>query len=479
MTLREGVPGDTLRARVSLRYCVAAALRFGALGSPQFTDEALRDPLVQKFMALIEIRQADDLPDNGLFPAAVEVRLADGHGDSVRCDIPPGAPAMPMSEAEADAEIPQLRRRRARRAGDRAYACDDTGHRPPRRCRRALRRARGRRAAMIPSRQVTRRPVLARRQILAGAVLLFPAAARAGDWPERTVRMIVPYVAGAGADIVGRTFAEELAKALGQAVVVDNKGGAGGLMGTAEGARAPADGYTLLLTSQGTTVFNIGLYKAPGYDPLKDLAPVAVAGTLPNVLVVSPANPAATVADLVAQARAKPDELTYGSSGVGSSLHLSGVILEQRTGVRLQHVPYRGAPAAVLAVVDGEVTMGFFNTPTVLGQIKGGKLKALAVTSAARSVMLPDVPTMMEAGVPDFVVATWLGFALPAGAPGAIVARLNTEINRISQDPQVKEKLLVQGFEMLPPGSPEAARKLIEDDQALWLPIIKESGAKA
>jgi tripartite-type tricarboxylate transporter receptor subunit TctC len=155
------------------------------------------------------------------------------------------------------------------------------------------------------------------------------------------------------------------------------------------------------------------------------------------------------------------------------------VILEQRTGVRLQHVPYRGAPAAVLAVVNGEVTMGFFNTPTVLGQIKAGKLKALAVTSAARSVMLPDVPTMIEAGVPDFVVATWLGFALPANAQGAIASRLNAEINRISQDPQVKEKLLVQGFEMLPPGSPEAARKLIEDDQALWLPIIRQSGATA
>jgi tripartite-type tricarboxylate transporter receptor subunit TctC len=325
---------------------------------------------------------------------------------------------------------------------------------------------------MIPTRQV-----LARRHVLAGALLLLPAAARAADWPERTVRMIVPFVAGAGADIVGRTFAEELAKALGQPVVVDNKGGAGGLMGTAEGARAPADGYTLLLTSQGTTVFNIGLYKAPGYDPLKDLVPVT--GTLPNVLVVSPANPAATVADLVAQARAKPDELTYGSSGVGSSLHMSGVILEQRTGVRLQHVPYRGAPAAVLAVAGGEVTMGFFNAPTVLGQIKAGKLKALAVTSKDRSVMLPDVPTMIEAGVPDFVVATWLGFALPANTPSAIVSRLNAEINRIGQIPQLKEKLLVQGFEMLPPGSPEAARKVIEDDQALWLPIIKQSGAKA
>jgi tripartite-type tricarboxylate transporter receptor subunit TctC len=226
-------------------------------------------------------------------------------------------------------------------------------------------------------------------------------------------------------------------------------------------------------------VFNIGLYKAPGYDPLKDLVPVCVAGTLPNVLVVSPANPAATVTDLVAQARAKPGELTYGSSGIGSSLHLSGVILEQRTGVRLQHVPYRGAPTAVLAVVNGEVTMGFFNAPTVVGQIKAGKLRALAVTSKDRSVMLPDVPTMMEAGIADFVVATWLGYAVPANTPGAIVARLNAEINRIGQNPQIREKLLVQGFEMLPPGSPEAARKLIEDDQALWLPVIKESGAKA
>jgi len=327
---------------------------------------------------------------------------------------------------------------------------------------------------MMPTRQV-----LTRRHVVAGALLVLPAAARAGEWPERTVRMIVPFVAGAGADIVGRTYAEELAKALGQPVVVDNKGGAGGLMATAEGARAPADGYTLLLTSQGTTVFNIGLYKAPGYDPLKDLAPVTASGTLANVLVVSPANPATTVAELVAQARAKPGELTYGSSGIGSSIHMSGVILEQRTGVRLQHVPYRGAPPAVLAVVNGEVTMGFFNTPTVLGQIKAGKLKALAVTSKERSAILPDVPTMIEAGVPDFVVATWLGYAVPANTPNAIVARFNAEINRISQDPQVKDKLLVQGFEMLPPGSPEAARKLIEDDQALWLPIIRESGAKA
>jgi len=327
---------------------------------------------------------------------------------------------------------------------------------------------------MMPSRQV-----LTRRHALAGALLLISTAAQAADWPERTIRMIVPFAAGSGADTVGRTYAEELAKALGQAVVVDNKGGAGGLMGTAEGVRAPADGYTLLLSSQGTTVFNLGLYKTPGYDPLKDLVALNITGTLPNVLVVAPTNPAKTVADLIAQARAKPGLLTYGSSGVGSSLHMSGVLLELRTGVKLQHVPYRGAPAAVLAAINGEVTMGFFNTPTVLGQIKAGKLKALAVTSKARVTLLPDLPTMIEAGVPNFDVAVWLGFALPANTPAAVVTRLNAEINRIGQNPQVREKLLVQGFEMLPPTTPEAARKLIVDDQALWLPIIKQSGAKA
>ena len=333
---------------------------------------------------------------------------------------------------------------------------------------------------MNPTRQIPLRPRgLARRHVLAGAALLLPGTARAAEWPERPIRMIIPFAPGAGADIVGRTFAEELAKALGQPVMVDNKGGAGGLLGTVEGVRAPADGYTLLLTSQGTTVWNLGLYKAPGYDPLKDLVPVTVTGELPNVLVVAPTNPANTVADLVAQAKAKPGELTYGSSGVGSSLHLSGVILEQRTGARLQHVPYRGAPTAVLAVVNGEVSMGFFNAPTVLGQIKAGKLKALAFTAKNRSPLLPEVPTMKEAGVPDFVVAVWLGFAVPAGTPAAVVQRFNAEINRISQDPKVKDKLLVQGFEMLPPISPAATRKVIEDDQAFWLPIIKQSGATA
>jgi len=185
------------------------------------------------------------------------------------------------------------------------------------------------------------------------------------------------------------------------------------------------------------------------------------------------------VADVLAQARAKPGEMTYSSGGVGTSHHMSGVLLEMRTGVKLQHVPYRATPAAIQAVANGEVAIGLFNTPTVIGLIKGGKLKALAVTSEKRSDLLPDVPTMIEAGVKDYVVNTWMGFATPAGVPAPVLDRLNAEINRIGQSPAVRDKMLAQGIEMLPPDSPAQAQKLVRDDLALWLPIIKASGASA
>ena len=318
-----------------------------------------------------------------------------------------------------------------------------------------------------------------RRLLLASAFATVATPALAQAWPAKSIRMIVPLAPGATADIVARIFADELGKALGQTVVVDNKTGAGGTIATAELARAPADGYTMGLVSQGTMVFNIGLYKTPGYEPLKDLALVAATGGVSNVLIVSPDNPAKTVADLLAQARAKPGELTYASGGVGTSHHMSGVLLELRTGVKLQHVPYRATPAGIQAVANGEVAMGLFNTPTVIGLIKGGKLKALAITSEKRSELLPDVPTLLEAGVKDYVFNTWMGFAVPAGVPAPVIARLNAEINRIGQLPQVREKMLAQGIDMLPPESPAAAQKLVRDDLGLWLPIIKASGASA
>lgn len=317
-----------------------------------------------------------------------------------------------------------------------------------------------------------------RRTLLLGSLVL-PAAARADTWPSKPIRLIVPLAPGATADIVARLFADELSKALGQTVVVDNKTGAGGTIATAEAARAAPDGYTIALVSQGTMVFNIGLYKNPGYDPLKNLMPLTVSGGVSNVLIVHPSNPAKTVADVLAQARAKPGEYTYSSGGVGTSHHMSGVLLELRTGVKLQHVPYRATPAGIMAVVNGEVQMGFFNTPTVLGQIRAGKLKALAVTSEKRSSLLPDLPTMIEAGVKDYVVDTWMGFAAPAGVPDAVAVRFNAELNRIAYLPPIREKMQAQGIEALPPGPPAAAQKVVKDDLDLWLPIIKASGASA
>ena len=318
-----------------------------------------------------------------------------------------------------------------------------------------------------------------KRFLLAAALIAFSTAATAQSWPTKPIRMIVPLAPGATADIVARIYADELGKALGQTIVVDNKTGAGGTIATAEASRAPADGYTMLLISQGTVVFNIGLYAKPGYDPVKDFDAVAVAGAVSNVLVVHPDNPAKTVADVIAQAKAKPGEMTYSSGGTGTSHHMSAVLFERDTGVKMQHVPYRTTPAGIMGVVNGEVAMGFFNTPTVIGQIKGGKLKAIAITSEQRSELLPDVPTMVEQGVKGYVFNTWMGFAVPKGVPAPVVNRLNAELIRIARLPAVLEKTRAQGIDMMPPDPPAAVDRLIRDELALWVPIIKASGASA
>ena len=318
-----------------------------------------------------------------------------------------------------------------------------------------------------------------KRFILAAALILGSTAAMAQAWPTKSIRMIVPLAPGATADIIARIYADELGKALGQTAVVDNKTGAGGTIATAEASRAAPDGYTMLLISQGTMVFNIGLYAKPGYDPVKDFDSVAVAGAVSNVLVVHPSNPAKTVADVIAQAKAKPGEMTYSSGGTGTSHHMSAVLFERDAGVKMQHAPYRTTPAGILGVVNGEVAMGFFNTPTVIGQIKGGKLKAIAITSEQRSELLPEVPTMVEQGVKGYVFNTWMGFAVPKGVPTPVVARLNSELIRIARLPAVVEKTRAQGIDMMPPQPPAAVDKLVRDELALWVPIIKASGASA
>jgi tripartite-type tricarboxylate transporter receptor subunit TctC len=313
---------------------------------------------------------------------------------------------------------------------------------------------------------------------LAAAALAAAPSAHAQAWPARQVKLLVPLAAGSTADIVSRTIGTELTRVLGQPVVVENKPGAGGTIAMAELARSAPDGYTISFASQGTLVFNIALYSKPGYDPIKDFAPIALVGGVSNVMIVPPTDPAKTPAEVIARARSKPGSITFSSGGSGTSHHLSGVLFGQMTGSELLHVPYKGAPQGILAVMSGEVQLGFFNTPTVINQIRDGKLKALAVTSKTRSPQLPDLPTLDESGVRGYEVNTWFGFVAPAGTPPEVVTRLNAEIAKILATPAIREKLAAQGFELAPAAAPEAFGALVREDLAKWVPLVKASGAK-
>jgi len=303
--------------------------------------------------------------------------------------------------------------------------------------------------------------------------------AQAQGYPTKSIRLIVPLAAGSTADIISRIVGAELTKSLGQAVVIENKTGAGGTIAMAEVARSAPDGYTISFGSQGTLVFNQALYANPGYDSLKDFAPVAFVGGVSNVMILNPSNPANTPAEVIAAAKAKPGELTFSSGGSGTSHHLSGVLFGNLTGTKLLHVPYKGAPQGITAVMAGEVTMGFFNTPTVISQIRDKRLKAVAVTSLKRSPLLPDVPTLDEMGVKGYEVNTWFGFIARAGTPPEIVNRLNSEIQKILATPAVREKLAQQGFDLAPPTTPEQFGRIIADDMKTWTPVVKSSGARA
>jgi len=326
-------------------------------------------------------------------------------------------------------------------------------------------------------------PALAALAVSVASTLVLSVAATAASaaepYPSKPLRLLVPLAAGSTADIVSRFAAEQLGKALGQSVVVENKPGAGGTIAMAELARAAPDGYTIAFASQGTLVFNQAIYANPGYDSAKDFAPVSFVGGVSNVMIVPPQSTATKPADVIADAKARPGQLTFSSGGSGTSHHLSGVLFGRLTGTELVHVPYKGAPQGVLAVMTGEVSMGFFNTPTVIGQIKDGKVKALGVTSLTRSPLLPNVPTLDEQGVKGYEVNTWFGFVAPAKTPPEIVARLNTELNRIFASAEAKEKLGPQGFDLAPPMAPATFHKLIVDDLATWVPIVKASGATA
>ena len=300
----------------------------------------------------------------------------------------------------------------------------------------------------------------------AGALLLLAAPlSMAHAWPARPIRLVVPFPPGGLIDNMARLVGSRLSQELGQPVVIDNKPGAGGNVGAAEVARAPADGYTLLMASPALTI-SPAVYKNLPYQP-SQLAPVALLGRVPNVLLVNPASGIGKVQDLVGRAKAKPGQLNYASNGNGTSLHLSAELFKRRSETFITHVPYRGAAAAITALLSGEVDMMFDNLPSAIGQIQAGKLRALAVTTAQRSTALPDVPTLAEAGMEGFNVSAWFGVAAPAGLPAPVATRLADALQKVVQQPEVAAAMQRQGADPAFMDAASAAAAL-NADAAQW-----------
>ena len=300
----------------------------------------------------------------------------------------------------------------------------------------------------------------------AGALLLLAAPlSMAHAWPARPIRLVVPFPPGGLIDNMARLVGSRLSQELGQPVVIDNKPGAGGNVGAAEVARAPADGYTLLMASPALTI-SPAIYKNLPYQP-SQLAPVALLGRVPNVLLVNPASGIGKVQDLVGRAKAKPGQLNYASNGNGTSLHLSAELFKRRSETFITHVPYRGAAAAITALLSGEVDMMFDNLPSAIGQIQAGKLRALAVTTAQRSIALPDVPTLAEAGMEGFNVSAWFGVAAPAGLPAPVATRLADALQKVVQQPEVAVAMQRQGADPAFMDAASAAA-VLNTDAAQW-----------
>jgi len=308
------------------------------------------------------------------------------------------------------------------------------------------------------------------------ALALGNAAAIAQAYPDHPIRVIVPFSPGGAVDGPMRLIAQEMSKRLGQQVVVENKPGAGATIGSELVAKAPADGYTLLLASQ-TNAISASLYRALAYDPVEDFAPISLIGREPGVLVVIPALPVNTVADFIAYAKARPGKVDYASSGNGSGQHLFMALFASMTDVRLNHVPYRGSGQATTDLLGGTVSASIPGTAGMVAHIKAGKLRALAVTGATRSPQLPDVPTMAEAGVPGYEAYVWLGLMAPKATPQSVLTRLNREVVAALASPEVRAYMATAGIEIV--GSTAAEFGMFfraERDQ--WAKVVRETGAR-
>lgn len=320
---------------------------------------------------------------------------------------------------------------------------------------------------------LTRRATLA-----AGLAIPFAASAQAPAWPTRPITMIAPLAAGSSVDIVARLVAEQWSQRLGQPVPVENRPAANGNLALGQLARAAPDGYTIGILSQTGVAFNPLLYPSVPFDPARDFAYVGVVAGISNALVVRTASPIRSLAELIAAARAQPGRLTYSSGGVGSTHHISSAMLAQQAGLDVVHVPYRGAPQGILAAQTGEVDFAYYNISTLLGGIRGGALRPLAVTSATRSPFLPDVPTMRELGFPDYVMTTWVGVGTVAGVPAPVLARLTEAHAATMADEAVLRRLTELGFEIVPQVPQAQMLDFVRAEQARWAPIIRATGAR-
>ncbi|MES2187380.1 MAG: tripartite tricarboxylate transporter substrate binding protein [Pseudomonadota bacterium] len=317
-----------------------------------------------------------------------------------------------------------------------------------------------------------------RRWAACAAVALFSGLAAAqAAYPSRPIRLVVPYPAGGTSDLTARVVAQKVSQTIGQPIVVDNKGGAAGTIGADFVAKSAPDGYTLLLTD---TTFAIvpGLAQKLPYDPLKDFAPITLGIKVPSLVVINPALPIRNLQELMEYARKNPGKIAYGSGGVGTAVHLAGAFLGNIAGAEMIHVPYRGAGPAIADVVSGQIQMVIPSMPTVVSFVNAGQLRALAITASKRSEQVPNVPTVAEAGLPNYDATSWFGFSAPAGTPRAIIDRLHQEITRALADKEVRETLVKQGAEMAPT-TPEQFAAFIADEMKKWDKVAKDAHVTA
>ncbi len=305
-----------------------------------------------------------------------------------------------------------------------------------------------------------------------------PAIGQTDQWPNKSIRVIVPFPAGGGTDIVARDVTQKMAATTKWTFVIDNKPGSGGNLGIDSAAKAPADGYSLVIGQTSNLAINPSLYSKLPYDPTKDLTPIGLIGNAPLVLVVPTDSPFKTLGDVIKAAKAQPGFINYATSGNGTVAHLATELLQREAGVKLTHIPYKGATQGINDVIGGQVQLYMSSVPTLLGHIKNGKLRPLAVTAAKRTDDLPQTPTVAESGYKGFEAVTWFGLLGPAKLPTSVVSTANTELNKALNSPELRKKLEDQGLNITPTSSDEFA-KLIRADITKWAQVVKESGAKA